>query len=105
MTRTLHSLSLAVDPDSRRESSRNNDRSARSKQRERQRPGHSGSGHSSHASSASTSAAARSPDRTAPSMYPHHALEVSVPAQWIGPAEAASACPYLVHVFGPNSAP
>ena len=33
----------------------------------------------------STSRAARSPDRTAPSMYPFQKVAVSVPAQWIGP--------------------
>jgi hypothetical protein len=36
-------------------------------------------------SSDSTSAAARSPERTAPSMYPFQYVEVSVPAQWIRP--------------------
>ncbi len=56
-------------------------------------------------SSASMAAAAFSPDRTAPSMYPHQTGEVSVPAQWIGPAGVVSACPYLVHTFGPNSVP
>src|SRR5260221_297415 len=56
-------------------------------------------------SSASTAAAALSPDRTAPSIYPHQSGEVSVPAQWIGPTGAASACPYLVHTFGPKSVP
>ena len=36
-------------------------------------------------SSDSASAAARSPDRTAPSMYPFQYVDVSVPAQWIRP--------------------
>ena len=36
-------------------------------------------------SSDSTSAAARSPERTAPSMYPFQYVDVSVPAQWIRP--------------------
>ena len=40
-----------------------------------------------------TSAAARSPDLTAPSMYPVHSVAVSVPAQWMGPTGAVSAGP------------
>src|SRR5206468_6418120 len=36
-------------------------------------------------SAAITSAAARSPDSTAPSMYPVQRVAVSVPAQWIRP--------------------
>ncbi len=56
-------------------------------------------------SSASTAAAALSPDRTAPSIYPHQSGEVSVPAQWIGPTGVLSACPYLVHTSGPKSVP
>ena len=37
------------------------------------------------AARAATSAAARCPDRTAPSRKPVHWSAVSVPAQWIGP--------------------
>jgi hypothetical protein len=44
-------------------------------------------------SSGATSAAARSPERTAPSMYPMKTSEVSVPAQWIRPTGARSAAP------------
>jgi hypothetical protein len=38
-------------------------------------------------------------------MYPHQIGEVSVPAQWIGPTGVVSACPYLVHTFGPKIVP
>ena len=44
-------------------------------------------------SSPSTSAAARSPERTAPSIEPAQKLDVSVPAQWIRPIGWRSAMP------------
>src|SRR5207245_1420489 len=41
-----------------------------------------------------TSAATRSPERTAPSMYPHQTSDVSVPAQWTRPTGSRRALPY-----------
>ena len=53
----------------------------------------------------SASAAARSPDCTAPSMYPAHTVAVSAPAQWMRPIGARSARPYPVHTPGGKNAP
>ena len=53
----------------------------------------------------STSAAARSPDCTAPSMYPAHTVAVSAPAQWTRPIGARNARPYRVHTPGGKNAP
>src|SRR5690606_4345932 len=44
-------------------------------------------------SSRRTAAAVASPERTAPSMYPFHTGEHSVPAQWIRPMGSVSASP------------
>ena len=43
-----------------------------------------------------TSAAARSPERTAPSTQPHMTAELSVPAQWMRPQGSRSAWPNSV---------
>ncbi len=51
-------------------------------------------------SAASTSAAARSPDRIAPSMLPCDTVAVSLPAQWIRPTGARSARPNWVRTPG-----
>jgi hypothetical protein len=53
----------------------------------------------------STSAAARSPDCTAPSMYPAHTVAVSAPAQWTRPIGARNARPYRVQTPGGKNAP
>ena len=47
-----------------------------------------------------TSAAARSPERTAPSTQPHMTAELSVPAQWIRPQCGRSAWPNDVSTPG-----
>ncbi len=51
-------------------------------------------------SAASTSAAARSPDRMAPSIVPCETVAVSVPAQWMRPTGARSARPNRVSTPG-----
>src|SRR5947209_14722161 len=51
-------------------------------------------------SDSSTSRAARWPERTAPSMYPHQISEHSVPAQWMAPTGARSAWPKRDRTFG-----
>ena len=50
------------------------------------------------ASPVMTSLAARSPERTAPSIFPYHTGEVSVPAQCSGPIGARTAGPYEVQI-------
>ncbi len=47
-----------------------------------------------------TSAAARSPERTAPSTQPHMTAELSVPAQWMRPHGSRSAGPNSVSTPG-----
>src|SRR4051812_8954995 len=51
-------------------------------------------------SRAITSAAARSPERTAPSTQPHMTAELSVPAQWMRPHGSRSAGPNSVSTPG-----
>lgn len=53
---------------------------------------------------AKTSAAARSPDLTAPSIYPAHRSDVSVPAQCTRPCGTRSASPTLDKIPGPGAA-
>ena len=55
-------------------------------------------------STPSTSAAARCPDRTAPSRNPVHSSAVSVPAQKMPSTGLRSQCPYLVHDPGGTAA-
>src|SRR5262249_30210908 len=48
--------------------------------------------------------AARSPERTAPSIPPYDVVAVSVPAQWIRPNGSRSSDPYLVRIPGDQCA-
>ena len=52
-----------------------------------------------------TSAATRSPERTAPSMYPFHTSAVSAPAKWMRPTASRIAVPYCVQAFGVRRPP